>query len=183
MRVHPAKYKAGFAVASLLLATGAAAEPTYRSDDILRHFLTKVEEDIGPTRGLCIGTESECEHVIRRPGNTAPKSFDLVVTFDFNSDVLTNSARQNLDEFAQALKDARLASASFQVEGHTDAKGSETYNLTLSARRAQAVIRYLAAKGVDASKLEPRGYGKLRPRMPDPFDPANRRVEARLRER
>ena len=48
---------------------------------------------------------------------------------------------------------------SLYVEGHTDAKGSDKYNLTLSQRRANAVVRYLADKGVNPTKLEPRGFG------------------------
>ena len=166
---------------ALLFANSAAADPAYRSDDIVRHFAASAGSDLGPTRGLCVGTEAECAGGARRPASAAATPFDLVVQFEFNSDALTSSAKQNLDEFAKALKDARLATASFHVDGHTDASGSESYNLTLSSRRAQAVVRYLAAKGVDTAKLEPKGYGKLRPRVPDPFDASNRRVEARLR--
>jgi outer membrane protein OmpA-like peptidoglycan-associated protein len=52
--------------------------------------------------------------------------------------------------------------------------------MTLSERRAQAVARYLTEHGVEGSKLKAKGYGKLKPKTPDPFDAANRRVETRL---
>ena len=65
------------------------------------------------------------------------------------------------------------------IEGFTDASGSDDYNFALSKRRAYSVVRYLAEQGVDASKLKARGYGKMRPRTSDPYDPANRRVEVR----
>ena len=171
--------KVGLAAAGLLLfvANSAAADPIYRSNDILNHFVPQIEADLGPTRRVCI---DECAQPARAPAASV-KPFDLVVQFEFNSDVLTSLAKQNLDEFAKALKDSRLAAASFHVDGHTDATGSEAYNAGLSERRAISVVRYLAAQGVDTSKLEPKGYGKLKPRVPNPFDPLNRRVEARLR--
>lgn len=160
------------------LTQGAVADPIYHAEDIIKHFTP----ELGVSRGLCIGTESECAKAVIPPRPTAAaKTFDLVVNFDYNSDVLTSGAKQNLDEFAKALKDSRLSSAAFLVEGHTDGKGSELYNLTLSERRANAVVRYLAEQGVDTSKLTAKGYGKLKPLTPDPLDPSNRRVETRLR--
>jgi outer membrane protein OmpA-like peptidoglycan-associated protein len=161
-----------------LSGTAAWAEPAYKASDIIKHFAP----DLGSTRGLCIGTEVECNAGATgaRPGGSA-EAFDLVVTFDFNSDALTSQARENLNEFYKALADPDFGRHSFLVEGHTDAKGSDKYNLTLSQRRANAVVRYLADKGVNPTKLEPRGFGKTKPRTDDPFDAANRRVETRLR--
>src|SRR3954462_529553 len=114
----------------------AAADPAYKAGDIINHF---VAQDLGAPRGLCIGTESECAKTVALPKATAHMAFDLVVNFDYNSDKLTLPAKQNLDEFAKALRDPRLSSADFLVEGHTDAKGSDQYNLRLSERRAAAV--------------------------------------------
>ncbi len=167
----------GLAASGLLATCAYAQQPAYSAADIIKQFAPA--PSLGSTRGLCIGTEADC-------GQAAPKprtdiSFDLVVNFEYNSDELTKAAKQNLDEFAKALKDERLATAAFVVEGHTDGKGGDSYNLNLSERRARAVVRYLNAKGVDSAKLAPRGYGKARPKAADPFDPLNRRVETRLR--
>jgi outer membrane protein OmpA-like peptidoglycan-associated protein len=155
----------------------AAADRAYTAADIIEHFAPKPK--LGATRGLCIGTEADCGQAAPKPRTSI--SFDLVVNFDYNSDVLTNAAKANLDEFAKALTDDRLATAAFVVEGHTDGKGSDSYNLDLSERRARAVVRYLQQKGVDATKLAPRGYGEAKPKTADPLDPSNRRVETRLR--
>ena len=137
-------------VVALLAAPGhaALADPAYKASDIIQHFTPKPE--LGATRGLCIGTEGECNNAVSsaRPGR-AREAFDLVVTFDLNSDVLTQDARTNLDEFSKALRDPQLAASSFLVEGHTDATGSDGYNMTLSERRAAAVVRYLGEKGVE----------------------------------
>jgi outer membrane protein OmpA-like peptidoglycan-associated protein len=154
-----------------------ASRPSYKASDIVSHFAAP---DLGPTRALCIGTETECaKNVVAKPKPAS--NFDLVVNFEYNSATLTKSARANLDEFAKALKDPRLDTSAFVVEGHTDGKGGDTYNLDLSSRRAASVVEYLKEKGVDTAKLEARGYGKLKPLGQDPLASSNRRVETRLR--
>ena len=164
----------------LTIAGGSAlAQSAYTAKDIVNHFAPNPH--LGATRGLCIGTEAECKTsghaAIPSP---ARESFDLVVTFDYNSDVLTNEAKLNLIEFGKALKDPLLNSASFVVEGHTDGRGGESYNQLLSERRAAAVVRFLGEQGVNTAKLSARGLGKSKPRVADPLDPSNRRVETRL---
>ena len=67
-----------------------------------------------------------------------------------------------------------------RVEGHTDSDGSELYNLDLSRSRAEAIMAYLIEHGVEASRLEARGYGELYPIEDNDSDAgkqANRRVE------
>jgi outer membrane protein OmpA-like peptidoglycan-associated protein len=49
------------------------------------------------------------------------------------------------------------------VEGHTDSQGSESYNLTLSQNRADAVRAYLVSRGYNANRIEAHGIGKARP--------------------
>ena len=154
----------------------AAAGPAYTASDIVSRFAPAPE--LGASRALCIGTDSECGKAV---GPKPARNFDLTVNFEYNSATLTKSARGNLDEFAKALKDPRLSSSGFVVGGYTDAKGSQAYNLDLSARRAAAVVEYLRSQGVESAKLEAKGYGDQNPVAKDPLDPANRRVETRLR--
>jgi outer membrane protein OmpA-like peptidoglycan-associated protein len=161
----------------------ASASPQYSADDIIKRFAAKPVA--GENRSLCIGTEVECRVKASTPAKAnapiaADGSFDLLVNFESNSDRLTAGAKDNLDEFAKALQSPVLSKTAFSIEGHTDAKGSQRFNLNLSRRRAGAVVRYLESKGVQRQHLVPRGYGKLKPRVPDPLDPANRRVEAKL---
>ena len=76
---------------------------------------------------------------------------------------------------------ARLA-----VDGHTDNRGGESANLELSRSRAVSVMRWLTEKGIDARRLEARGFGPRRPVAPNTTDEGrakNRRVEFQIRKR
>lgn len=156
------------------VAGPAFAEPAYKSGQVADFFASQM---LGQKRAICIGTAEECGKAAEA---AEPKPFDLLVTFEFNSATLTPEAQANLDQFAAALADQRLATAHFAVEGHTDATGSENYNLGLSERRAAAVVAYLTAKGLAPDRFAAEGFGKLKPRVADPYDPQNRRVETRL---
>jgi outer membrane protein OmpA-like peptidoglycan-associated protein len=108
-----------------------------------------------------------------------PPSINLRVTFAYESAVILPEAESLLGNLASALKDPRFATTQFEIGGHTDARGSDEYNLALSARRAEAVRSYLIDRArIAASQLSAVGYGKSRLADPDhPEDAVNRRVE------
>ncbi|WP_442579480.1 OmpA family protein [Mesorhizobium sp. ASY16-5R] len=166
--------------ASVLAATSfwglavAAADPQMKSEQIVKYFANTA--DLGAKRGICIGTMDECNK-----DQPAPTGLDMLINFDLDSADLTEQARANLNEFAKALKDERLRAATFVVEGYTDASGDEQYNDQLSARRAQSVTAFLLANGISRDKVEAMGLGEKNPRVPDPYDPVNRRVEMRIK--
>ena len=83
------------------------------------------------------------------------------VNFENDSAKLAPESSVTLDAVAASL----LAWSEVKVEiaGHTDATGSDAYNLKLSERRASSVLDYLASKGVDASRLAAKGYGESQP--------------------
>ena len=173
MRKQPAITAIAVLSAGLYVAQMSVAQAqTYKADDIVKHFSPATPPAFGATRGLCIGTEADCSKAGHAVKPAAVAAFDLVLEPD---------ARANLDEFAKALKTPQLGTSRFVVEGHTDAVGSPSYNLDLSARRAQAVVRYLQERGVDTAKLEARGYGETKPVVADRFAGENRRVETRLK--
>jgi outer membrane protein OmpA-like peptidoglycan-associated protein len=91
---------------------------------------------------------------------------------------LLPGAREKLDQVAEALKNQ--ADHKMIVEGHTDSQGSESSNMELSQRRAQAVRDYLVSRGVPADIISATGLGQGRP-VADNTTPAgrqqNRRVE------
>lgn len=103
------------------------------------------------------------------------------VNFDFDQSVLTANARQILDGVADAL-DAR-PDIEVELSGHTDGKGSESYNASLSDRRAASVKRYLVSKGIADARMTTIGYGELQPIATNDTDEGrelNRRVELKV---
>ncbi|MBX3567727.1 MAG: OmpA family protein [Rhizobiaceae bacterium] len=164
------------ALAASFSVPAALAGPQISSDEIVERLVKSA--DIGASRGICIGTTEECS---KDQQQAAPAGLDMLINFDLNSADLTEQARANLNEFAKALKDERLRAATFIVEGYTDASGDERYNDRLSERRAQSVTAFLLANGIAIEKVKAVGMGEKNPRVPDPYDPVNRRVEMRIK--
>ncbi len=116
----------------------------------------------------------------RQRAEPAPgPSIDLAVNFEYASAKLTPDARIVLDNLGRALSDAVLRDSRFSIAGHTDARGSDAYNLALSRQRARSVADYLVRQHrIDARRLSIEGYG--RSQLLDPANPAsavNRRVQ------
>jgi outer membrane protein OmpA-like peptidoglycan-associated protein len=90
-----------------------------------------------------------------------PPSMNLNINFEFDSAALTSDGKVLVGNLGRALKDPRLAGQKFIIEGHTDGKGNDAYNKSLSERRAETVRKELIAQhGADASNLEAIGFGK-----------------------
>jgi len=113
----------------------------------------------------------------RREGEE-PAALALGVQFAFDSAEILPPARAQLDALAEGIK-LLAPEQRVLIEGHTDAAGSDDYNLSLSQRRAEAVRQYLIkSHGFDQRRLEAVGLGKARPLDPaDPFAAENRRVQ------
>jgi outer membrane protein OmpA-like peptidoglycan-associated protein len=89
--------------------------------------------------------------------------------------------QQVTDVLRQHPEIARVA-----VDGHTDDRGGDKPNKNLSERRALAVVRWMVEHGVDARRLEARGFGQRRPLADNKTDAGrakNRRVEFQIRKR
>ena len=67
-----------------------------------------------------------------------------------------------LDEVARVLKENTQIQL-VRIEGHTDSRGSDTYNQKLSQERAESVRKYLMRQGIDRDRLEAAGYGETQP--------------------
>jgi outer membrane protein OmpA-like peptidoglycan-associated protein len=81
--------------------------------------------------------------------------------FAFDSAELTAEDKAELDRIAARLKELEFVGGT--ATGHTDSIGDEAYNQKLSERRAQAVVDYLAAKGVAAGRITAIGMGETKP--------------------
>lgn len=169
-----------FALAVVLLSSHAVADPLQKSEDIVKFFAGAA--DLGKARGICVGTEDECKSKTKAKEAPPEKtSLDMLINFGLDSAELDTTARAELGEFAKALKDSRLSSLDFVVEGYTDATGTVNYNEALSQRRAKSVAAFLTASGVEPARINAVGLGEQNPRSPDPYDPVNRRVEMRIK--
>ncbi|WP_169805534.1 OmpA family protein [Novosphingobium rosa] len=106
---------------------------------------------------------------------------DLMIGFKLNSAQITPDGMVKARVFAQAMQMPELSGKRFLIEGHTDSRGKLNANMDLSQRRAQAVADFLAQQGVEASRIDVRGFGPSQP-LPGHVasDTRNRRVEARL---
>jgi len=83
------------------------------------------------------------------------------IYFAFNSADILSSSQKVLDEFIVFLNDHPTMTIS--IEGHTDNVGSDEFNLILSENRAKAVYNYLVNNGIDANRLQYKGFGKTNP--------------------
>lgn len=84
------------------------------------------------------------------------------IFYDFDKATLRPESKKALDEMAQMLKDN--PHVAIEMASHTDRMGSDKYNEGLSQRRAQSVVDYLVAAGVERERLQPHGYGESRPK-------------------
>jgi outer membrane protein OmpA-like peptidoglycan-associated protein len=101
------------------------------------------------------------------------------VFFDFNKATIKPQSFELLNQVAFVLKNNPQIKK-IRVEGHTDNKGKAAYNLKLSQARADSVMKYLVGQGVDAARLESKGYGDQMPiedNRTKAGQDANRRVE------
>jgi outer membrane protein OmpA-like peptidoglycan-associated protein len=129
------------------------------------------------------GCPEEGEGVVRLSCDT----IDLgdSVYFDTNSDVIQERSFELLNQVA-AIMDTATYLRRIRVEGHTDSRGSDEYNLDLSDRRAASVVVYLIEAGIDAERLESQGLGEVRPIATNDTSDGrqdNRRVEFHVVER
>ena len=162
------RYPASLAAVLALLVSnsGFAAECSgfLESDEIVRCLQRPL------TRGL---------PVIGRTNPEPAPTVRLQVNFAFNSSRLTNQGTAALDRLGLALIDPALHSARFEIAGHTDAVGSDEFNLRLSEARAATVRDYLVRRfDIGGDRLATVGSGRTR--LYDPAHPAsgvNRRVQ------
>jgi len=104
------------------------------------------------------------------------------INFESGSDVIKTSSYGVLDNIVGIM--GKYPKASFSIEGHTDSQGNDANNLSLSQRRAIAVVNYFMKKGVVGSRISAAGFGETQPIADNNTADGratNRRVEIRLK--
>ena len=185
-------FLAPIVIAPLVVSLPAQAQNGPSADQIINSLRPTGNLIQGGTRGIRVGPPpaqatapaatqvATSRPVATQPATQAP-SINLTINFETGSAALTPQAIHTLDQLGLALASKDLAAYRFRIEGHTDTVGSRGYNMTLSEKRAMAVVDYVAKKyGVDPARLQPVGMGEDGLLVPTPdqtAEPRNRRVQ------
>ena len=146
---------------------------------------------VGGTAGAIIGHQMDQQAktleqnipgaTVERVGEGIQVTFESGLLFDFDSDRLRAEAQANLRNLAASLGEYR--NTDLLIVGHTDAKGTDSYNQALSQRRAQVVADYLNSLGVSSARLRTSGKGEAEPVASNDTEAGrhkNRRVEVAI---
>lgn len=185
---------------SLLLSAPAFAEDM-KAEDMVRALIAapvkritrsigapKVDKERVKSRGLVIEVaKKKVEHQTHEDRKEITKiikkyklpTIDLTIYFEYNSAEISPASISTMIKLGRALSDKELKEGTFLVAGHTDAKGSDQYNLTLSQRRAKAVKHFLMENfAIKHGKLVAVGYGEEELKdFHNPHSGENRRVQ------
>lgn len=143
---------------------------------------------VGGTTGAIIGhtMDKQAEEIaktvpdakVERVGEGIVVEFSSAILFGFDQSALSSDAKTNLDKLVTVLN--AYPDTDIEVQGHTDSKGTEAYNQSLSERRAKAVSDYILTKGITAERVTPKGFGETLPEYDNETEEGraqNRRVE------
>ncbi len=148
---------------------------------------------IGAVAGVAVGTYMDRQErelrqrtagtgvEVERQGDQLVLNMPGDVTFDYDSASVKPEFRRTLDSVAATLRD--YPSTSIDIYGHTDSRGSDAYNQSLSERRASSVRSYLAGAGVQDVRMATLGYGERQLKCAESDEAGfrcNRRVEIRI---
>jgi len=103
------------------------------------------------------------------------------IFYDFDKSTLRPESKTELDKLTELMNNN--PTLKIELASHTDSKGSDEYNMTLSQARAQSVVNYLIEKKVDTKRLVAKGYGEAKPRSTNDTDEGrqqNRRTEFKI---
>ncbi|MDR2475781.1 MAG: OmpA family protein [Bacteroidales bacterium] len=98
------------------------------------------------------------------PSITKPVLIDNIF-YDYDKATLRPESKTALDELIDLLN--RNPHITIELASHTDMRGSDEYNISLSQRRAKSVVDYLIKGGIDPDRLTPKGYGESVPKIVD----------------
>ncbi|MEO9005155.1 MAG: OmpA family protein [Ginsengibacter sp.] len=143
---------------------------------------------VGGTAGAIIGRDmdKQAEQIkndipgakVERVEEGIKVEFNEKILFQFSKADLGDSAKKNLNSLINVLN--KYPNTNIEIQGHTDSRGSDDYNMGLSVRRANSVRDYLRQNGIDISRMTTKGFGESAPAYSNDTDEGmaqNRRVE------
>ena len=173
--------------------TDASGSFEFQSEEGKIRLVADVEDFL--SKRINVKSEADTRTKVQMQLRPKPKKSLVVVAanrikikrkihFEVNSDVIDTSSFALLDEVADTLINNPQIKF-VEIQGHTDDKGKRDYNIDLSDRRASSVRRYLIESGVEASRMEAKGYGPAKPVAPNVTSSGrarNRRVEFHIKD-
>lgn len=119
--------------------------------------------------------------IVQRVGEGITVTFPDGLLFEFDADQVTPAARENLRIFAASL--AKYPDTRTLIVGHTDSRGTASYNMDLSERRASSAAGFIVGEGIDRARVSTAGRGETEPIAANDSDAGrrhNRRVEVAI---
>jgi len=141
-------HKAGSTVVGALLGAAIGGAAGAYIGNYMDKQAAEIERDIAGAR-------------VERVGEGIKITFSSGIMFDVERAVLKDQYTGELSELSTILN--KYEDTNILLEGHTDATGSEEYNLDLSKKRAQSVANYLATQNVNPTRFTIMGYGESQP--------------------
>lgn len=137
-------------------------------------FLSKADKTTLPLYNeVSVNTFPAAVVAVKDTIKTIGKDTVQVTTISFNSILfaydkssINKEFKADLDKVVKYLKDVNTKEK-IEVAGYTDSRGSDSYNLALSKRRASAIVSYLASKGIKKNRMKAVGYGEANPIAPN----------------
>jgi outer membrane protein OmpA-like peptidoglycan-associated protein len=143
---------------------------------------------VGGTAGVLIGKkmDKQAEEIkkevpnatVERIGEGIAVEFESKILFDYDKSILKTEVKNSLNDLVVILK--KYPDTDIEIQGHTDNKGSDSYNEALSQRRSNAVMLYLIDRGIPNSRMNPKSFGEEYPKYSNDTEEGrlkNRRVE------
>lgn len=125
--------------------------PTTRKVEVPAEYITVVRRELVKKGGDTVWEEVDCRLL---EANALP------IFYQYNSAKLTKESEKIIDDMLLPLLQGN--NKNIEIMSHTDSRGNDSYNLSLSQQRANSVVNYLAAKGINRSRMVARGYGETR---------------------
>lgn len=146
---------------------------------------------VGGTTGAIIGRhmDKQAEEIKKEVPNAKVERVGEGIVVEFSDKVLFETAKADLGPSAENTLNKltrildKYPDTNLEIDGHTDSKGTESYNQDLSVRRAQSVANYLTGSNISRSRITTKGYGEMQPKYSNETEDGragNRRVEFQI---
>jgi peptidoglycan-associated lipoprotein len=149
-------------ILAVLVMAGCASETAKKPESSAApNSSASAQKPTGKSPGSSSQSQSGSSLDALREGKGPPSGPLKEIHFDFDSYDLTSEARAILQANAAWLK--ANPSASVEIEGHCDERGTTEYNLALGAKRARAALDYMVSLGIPATRIRTTSYGEELP--------------------